>query len=151
MSSEQIDALARYAKAFEEAFSSDDWSVVGACMTDGVEWVSSGVEPPYGDMVRGRDAALAAAARSCNHLDRRFDTRKPELTDGPTPFPGGVHLAWRVVYAREGLPDMALLGEEWDFFDDGLLAFHRERIWNAEEVIAFIAEHEATLRPVGGS
>jgi len=56
-------------------------------------------------------------------------------------------MSWVVTYRREGIPPIELHGEEWDFFRDGKLDFHRESIHNADELLAYLARHEARLRP----
>jgi hypothetical protein len=148
MSSEMTQAFVKYAHAFEDGFASRDWKgTVGPCMTDDTVWIVEGAGPPAGGLAQGRDAVLAAIRRSCDFFDRRFDVREPHAVEGPTPIPGGVHLAWRVVYRRAGLPDFVLTGEEWDFFREGRLELHREKLHNADEASAFLTRHAAGLLP----
>ena len=148
MSDESVRSFEKFALAFEESFAANDWSAVEACATDDVVWVVAGAPPPIGGAWEGREKTLGAIRASVDGFDRRFDLREPRALEEPTPIPGGgVHLRWVVVYRRDGLPPLELHGEEWDFFRDGKLEFHRERIANAGEVIDFLTKHGEKLRP----
>jgi hypothetical protein len=149
MSSETTQAFQKYALAFEAGYASRDWkATVGPCLTDDHVWLVEGAGPPAGGLTQGRDAVLEAIRRSCDFFDRRFDVRAPQIVDGPTPIPGGIHMTWVVTYRRDGLPDFVLRGEEWDFFADGKLEMHREKLHNVPEAMAFLARHAKELLPV---
>ena len=147
MSSDLVQAFQEYALAFEKSYASDDWSDVAACLASDVVWALGGAPPPIGGAWQGPEAVLGAIRASVGSFDRRFDAREPRILEGPTGIPGGVHLSWVVTYRREGLPPFDLLGEEWDFFRDGKLEFHRERISNAAEVFDFLTRHGDRLLP----
>jgi hypothetical protein len=147
MSTEPVPDFFRFALAFEDAFAARDWSRLANHVADDVVWIVDEAPAEIGGLARGRDACLSAIAASCDAFDHRFDTREPRILDGPTPIPGGVHLRWVVTYSRAGLPPFHLRGEEWDFFVDGRLELHRERIANLADAFAFAARHEASLRP----
>lgn len=136
-----------FAQAFETGVASDDWSQVDRHMTEDVVWCVSGAPPPFGGVWSGSKHALEAIRESVDSFDRRFDVRAPRILVGPTPIPGGIHMTWVVTYSREGLPPVELRGEEWDFFRDGRLVFHREALHNAVELGLFVAKHDALLRP----
>jgi len=141
-------AFLSYAAAFEAGFAADDWKLVAASLTDDVVWTVGGVPPPVGGVYQGRADVLRAMKQSCDSFDRRFDVREPRIVDGPTPLPGGgVYFTFVVTYRRAGVPPMDLHGEEWDFFRDGKLEFHREKLWNIPELLALVAEHDAALLP----
>ena len=147
MSTAHTDAFFAFALAFEKGFVADDWGVVEPQLADDVVWIVADMPEPIGGVHRGVRATLAAIAESCNAFDRRFDAREPRILEGPTPIPGGVHLTWVVTYRREGLPAFELRGEEWDFFRDGKLELHRERMENLGDGLAFVREHEKALLP----
>jgi hypothetical protein len=138
-----------YANAFEVAYESDDWSVVDELLADDISWVVEGVDEPIGGVFFRRGPVIEAMRSSCNAFDRRFDTRIPAATATPIVISGGVYFPFTVTYRHPGLPDVCLNGLEWDFFVDDRLAMHREIILNAEEVLTFVARHDAALRPRG--
>lgn len=145
--SRSVEDLLRYAGAFEEAFAAHDWKILESHLTEDVGWSVHGAAAPFGGTCQGRDDVLAAIRESCSGFDHRFDLRTPELAEGPHVIPGGVHFTWVVTYARTGLPDFVLRGEEWDLFRDGRLEFHREKLWNGDEAYEYLALHGASLRP----
>ncbi|HEY2774173.1 MAG TPA: hypothetical protein VGK20_08995 [Candidatus Binatia bacterium] len=138
-------AFLEYAEAFERGFASRDWLPVDQLMTDDIVWSMAGIPAPVGGTHVGRSDAIAAIRTSTDNFDRRFDRREPRIVDGPLEIPGGIHMTWAVTYVREGLPPFVLLGEEWDFFRDGKLELHRERIHNIEEAWAFMGRHADAL------
>ncbi len=142
-----MKAFIQFADSFERAYASEDWSLVEARFSDDIIWAVTGVEPPVGGAFVGPAAALAAVTHSCNSFDKRFDRRMPRATEGPIPIPGGVFFRWDVIYRREGVPDFRLYGEEWDFFRDGKLEFHRERLINAPELLEHIERYNDALLP----
>jgi hypothetical protein len=145
--SDSIQDFGRFALAFEQSFASDDWTAVGEHVTDDLVWIVRGPHEPIAGTFVGRDAAIAAVDESCAAFDRRFDRREPKILAGPTPIPGGVHLAWEVTYSREGIDPFVLRGEEWDFFRDGKLDLHRESIHNTQDLYEYLAKHSGALRP----
>ena len=147
MSSEHTEAFFHFALAFEKGFAEDVWSVLEPTLADDVLWIVADMPEPIGGVHSGARATLAAIAQSCAAFDRRFDAREPRILEGPTPIPGGVHLTWVVSYRRAGLPDFELRGEEWDFFRDGKLELHRERMENLADGLEFIRKHDEALLP----
>lgn len=147
MSAEQTQAFFQFALAFEKCLAANDWRDLAPRLADGVVWIVDGMPDPVGGVHEGARATLGAIAASCDAFDRRFDSREPQILAGPTPIPGGVHLAWLVTYRRAGLPAFELRGEEWDFFRDGKLELHRERMSNLDDALELVRAHEAALRP----
>jgi hypothetical protein len=147
MPNDDVAAFLAYAEAFEKSIATDDWSHVERQTHPEIVWNVAGAPPPFGGVFSGRGETLDAIRKSVASFDRRFDRREPRILVGPTPIPGGVHLTWAVTYAREGLPDCVLRGEEWDLFQGGRLVLHREVFHNAAEFGAYLAQHGAKLRP----
>jgi hypothetical protein len=148
MSNETTQAFYAYAMAFEQGFASRDWkATVAPRMTDDTVWIVEGAPPPAGGLSQGLEPVLDAIRKSCDSFDRRFDVRDPHIVEGPTPIPGGIHMTWIVTYRRDGLPDFVLRGEEWDFFRDGKLELHREKLHNVDEAMAFVTRHADALLP----
>lgn len=135
-----------YAEAFEVGVATRDWSGVAGLMADDVVWTLE-LPPPLGGTHVGRDNVIAAIRRSVDHFDRRFDLRHPQTTKPPAEIPSGVYLPWRVTYSRQGLPDFALIGEEWDLFRDGKMTLHYERFHNPGEMGAFLTRYHDQLLP----
>lgn len=147
---DQFKAFVAYATAFEAAYAANDWTRVADHLDTNVVWTIDNAPPPIGGAWTGRGDALAAVARSCNLFDRRFDRRLPRIVDGPVAIPGGIYINWAVNYGRDGLPDLVLRGEEWDFFRDGRMVHHREIFTNLDEVQAYFERHEGALLPAQG-
>ena len=145
--SPELESFRAYALAFEAGYASDDWKTVDAHLTEDALWVVAGAPPPLGGVSQGREAILRAIKESCDSFDRRFDIRDPRIVHGPTRIPGGVHFTWVVTYRRHGLPPFELHGEEWDFFRDGKLEFHRERFTNLPEAVEYLKSHSGSLLP----
>jgi hypothetical protein len=145
--SSELESFRAYALAFEAGYESDDWNTVDAHLTDDALWVVAGAPPPFGGVSQGREAILRAIKESCDNFDRRFDVREPRIVDGPTRIPGGVHFTWIVTYRRHDLPPFELHGEEWDFFRDSKLEFHREKFTNLSEAVEYLKRHSGNLLP----
>ena len=146
--SDAVTAFVQYATAFEEGFAADDWHLVDVHFDDDVAWAVGGLPSPEPYLAQGRDHVAAAIKKSVDAFDRRFDRREPAATHGPVAIPGGVHLQWTVTYPRDGLPPFVLRGEEWDLFRDGKLVLHYEHLHNGAEALAYLARHDAGLRPL---
>ena len=148
MSSQTIACFGAYALAFEKSYAADDWKVVGDQLTQDAIWAVEGAPPPFGGVAQGHAAVLQAIQQSCSSFDRRFDLREPRIVAGPTPIPGGVHFSFVVTYRRTGLPPFELRGEEWDFFRDGKLEFHREKLANVADGLEYLERHAKQLLPM---
>lgn len=78
-----------YAAAFEEAYANDAWSTLEPFFTE--DAVYAFVAPaPFGGEYKGRTAVLEQFKNSINELDRRFDSGKVEVLEGPLEKDGGV-------------------------------------------------------------
>jgi hypothetical protein len=144
---ENLTAFVKYAAAFEEGFAADDWRLVDVLFDDHITWAVGGLPSPEPFLAQERANVSAIIKQSVDTFDRRFDRREPMAVKGPVPIPGGIHLEWRVTYTRADLPPFELRGEEWDLFRNGKLAMHYEHIHNGADALAFIARHDAALRP----
>jgi len=149
MSLDPLIQFSNYAQAFEVALVTDDWQPVGQYFTeDATVEVDSKL---FGSHTQGRENILAYFRRSVERFDRRFDSREPLELSAPTLKDGGVYFPWIVTYRRKNLPPLELKGEEWDWYQDGLIARHLERLSNEQEVAAWMAEYGKQLRPHSGS
>lgn len=145
--SNEVKAFMIYAKAFEDGFTADDWTLVDRLFDKDIVWSLAGPPPPFSYFARGREVVSAVIKRSVDSFDRRFDLRMPVVTEGPVAIPGGAYIKWCVTYTRKGLPPFKLLGEEWDLFHDGKMTMHHELIHNTDELGKFLSQHDQNLLP----
>jgi hypothetical protein len=89
----------RYARRFERAFVSREWSAVRRCFADDASYLMHAV-PPFDGETRGGDAIIALFERMLDDVDRRFDRRIPKLTALPRSRRGVLTLRWSVRYVR---------------------------------------------------
>ena len=141
---EELSSFINYAKAFEIGYATKNWAVVDALLTDDIVWAVAGTKSKVGGAFEGRKDVVEAINYSTNTYDRRFKLRVPHA-DSQLVIPHGVYFPFTVTYTSEGLQPFVLRGEEWDLFRNGKLCMHYEILHNADELEAYIAEHEAKL------
>ena len=143
-----IDRYIAYATAFEEAYASDNWSKIEPFFTE--DAVYAFVAPaPFGGEYKGRAAVLAQFKNSVNALDRRFDSRKVEVLEGPTDKDGVVWMRWAAIYTLAGAPDCRMEGEEPATFTGDRISRLEDSMAEAEaaRIGAYFAQHGAKLKP----
>jgi len=144
-----VDRYMAYAAAFEEAYASDDWSKLEPYFTEDAvyEFVAP---PPFGGKYEGRAAVLAQFKNSVNGFDRRFDSRKIEVLEGPTEKDGGVRVRWAAIYTLAGAPECRMEGEEHAVFSGERIARLEDSMTETEagRVGTYLAQHGARLKPV---
>ncbi len=136
-----------YANAFEDAYKTDDWSLLEPYFTeDAVYEVPGG--PPLGVRTEGRSAVLDGFRDLVNGLDRRFDSRGIELLEGPEERDGAVWFRWRGTYTLKGAPDFVIEGEEIARFQGDRIAHLQDRMADGttERSLAYMASHGAKLK-----
>ena len=144
-----IDRYAAYAAAFEEAYASDQWSKLEPFFTE--DAVYAFVAPaPFGGEYKGRAAVLTQFQNSVNSLDRRFDSRKVEVLEGPTEKDGVVSIRWAAIYTLAGAPDCRMEGEERAVFAGDRISRLEDSMSDAEasRTGTYFAQHGAKLKPV---
>jgi hypothetical protein len=143
MSDEQqrLERFRGFADAFETAYATDDWTVLEPFLTEDVASELNGAR------VEGRGAVIASLRTSCNAFDRRFDRRAMRIVEGPELRDGVVRIKTVNRYERAGLAPLELLGEEWFHFDGDRISRHVDQVLNGAEVMGFLAQHGAALRP----
>ncbi|MBI5507025.1 MAG: nuclear transport factor 2 family protein [Deltaproteobacteria bacterium] len=140
------DRFLAYAAAFEQAFASDDWSVVAPHFTEDAVYETPG-GPPFGGRHAGRAALLANFKQVLDAFDRRFASRQLEVLAGPEEREGAAWVKWRVTYTLAGAPDLRIEGEELAFFRGDQICRLEDRIPAAEgeRTMAYMAAHGARL------
>jgi hypothetical protein len=142
-----------YARDFEIAYATDQWSLVERHFAPNAVHRALG-EGPLACDDRGRDAVIAGLRRSVETVDRRFDARIPEIVDGPTRRDDGLWMRWRLSFRRAGLPPLELEGEHVAVFGaDGKIARIDETLLDGADRRAaeYLARHDAALRPIGSA
>jgi hypothetical protein len=141
-----IERFLGYAAAFEQAFESDDWSVLEPFFSgEAVYEVPGG--PPFGKLVQGVDNIISSFRLDVNSFDRKFDRRIVKFLQPPYERGSVVHAHWRAVYKKEGLPDLELEGvEQADFEGDRihrLVSDFDES--KKEKVLEWLSEYSPSL------
>jgi hypothetical protein len=103
-----------------------------------------------GGAYEGRAALLAQFKNSVNGLDRRFDSRKVEVLEGPSEKDGTVWIRWAGVYTLAGAPDFRMEGEERAVFVGDRIRRLEDSITDAEagRAGAYLAQYGAKLKPM---
>lgn len=146
-----LERFFAYAQAFELAYVADDFSGVVSHFGERArhDVIGGG---PFGDGAGGGAGAVVADLRdSVARVDRRFDLRIPETIEGPVTRPDGIWMRYALTLRRAGLPDLRVEGDHLTRFDTGKIASVEERLapGSAARVAAYLAEHDARLRPAG--
>ena len=147
MSSPMIDSFGAYALAFEKSYAADDWKP-GRPAHAGRR-LGGGRSPA--PLWRGRAGARSRAAGDPGKLQQlRPPLRSPRAANRrrSDAHPGRRSFRFVVTYRRTGLPPFELRGEEWDFFRDGKLEFHREKLANVADGLEFLKRHAKELLPM---
>ena len=101
-----VERFTEYAQVFEEAYDSDDWSVLEPYFTeDAVYDFIAG--PPLGGRHESRATILSDFQAAVNGFDRRFASRRLEVLEGPLEKNGEVWMRWAATLhpgRRAGLP-----------------------------------------------
>lgn len=143
-----LERFLAYARVFELAYWSDDWSLLAPhWREDGVHLVHGAA--PLGADDRGAAAAIAGLRASVHGMDRRFDARIPEIVAGPCTRDGGVWMRFALTLRRAGLPELRFEGDHLTRYEDGRIALVEETVepGAGERVAAYLAEHGARLKP----
>jgi len=145
-----LERFFEYARAFELAYVSDDFSGLVPYFTEQArhEVIEGG---PFGSGARGGREVVADLQGSVARVDRRFDVRIPETLEGPMPRRDGIWMRYALTLRRHGLPDLRVEGEHLTRYDADRISSIEERLvpGSAERVAAYLAEHEASLKPAG--
>jgi len=151
MTNTSLTSFLAYARAFELAWLTDDWSGVAACFTEDARYDVHDAGP-FGGGGAGRDGVVAALRDSTRAMDRRFDVRIPEIVAGPEPRPDGVWMRYALTLRRAGLPELRTTGTNLaTFAPDGRIAtlVDTPDAGVGARAAAYLAEHGAALRPAG--
>jgi predicted ester cyclase len=142
-----------YARAFEVAVATDDFSGIARCFAaDAVHRVEGC--PPFAADDRGRDAVVAGLRASVEGLERRFDLRIPEILEGPALRDDGIWMRFGLRLRRAGLPELRVEGEHLVTpGEGGAIARIDEKLLGGSDAAAreYLERHAARLRPAGSA
>lgn len=145
---DNVERFLQYAAAFERAYATDDWSAIEPFFAEDAVYETV-AQAPFGSRTEGREAIKAFFRKSCNTFDRRFDSRRVELLEGPQNRGGTVWCRWAATYSLAGAPDLRMEGEETAHMESGRIRHLQDQI--GESVSADVGKHMATyatrLRP----
>ncbi len=149
-----MDPIARfqeYAAAFEQVYTSDDWSLLEPYFTEDAVYEIFGGEP-FAGKHEGRDALLAHLKRSVDGFERRFETRELEILEGPELEGNSVWLRWRGSYRSPGLAELVIDGEETAVFEGDRIRRLEDRFPPEASPIteAWFEANGSRLRPPAG-
>lgn len=143
----RIALFVKYANAFEDAYKSNDWSLIAPFFAEDAVYDVGQMPPPLGGINEGRDAILAYFDRVLNGFDRRFATRTISVVDGPREDGDTVWLRGGVTYTAPGVPDLYFELEESTTFRGDLIVRLEDRYDDAtmQKVIDYANAHGAKL------
>lgn len=138
--------FAQYAAAFEQAYASDDWSIVAPFFHDDAVYEAQ-LPAPLGGVFEGRDAILAYFRFVLDGFDRRFATREVLLREGPREDGDAVWVRGGARYRASGVPELYFELEETAVFDGDRIRRLEDRYEAAEieRMQAYLREHGAKL------
>ncbi len=141
-----IARFAAYAAAFENAYESDDWSVVEPFFAENAVY-DAGSARFLGGHFEGRDAILAYFKDALDGFDRRFDSREITPIEGPVEEGDQVRVRGSATYRAEGVPELVLVLDEIVTFDGDLIVRIEDRYEDEllETFEAYLDAHRDTL------
>ena len=123
-----VQVFMDYAAAFEETYVDDDWSRLTPFFHENARYQVLG--GPMACEIGGREAIFRGLKKSIDGLDRRFDERVIEISDGPhvTKQADGeeVGIGWLVTYRRGDAPKIGIPGRSVLTVVDGRIAAMRD-------------------------
>ena len=144
-----VERFGAYAEAFEQAYASDDWSVLEQYFTEDAVY-NFIAAPPLGGRHEGRATILRDFQSAVNGFDRRFASRRIELIEGPLEKDGDVWMKWAAIYTLDGAPECRMEGEERAVFEGDRISLLEDSVTDAEgqRLGAHMEAHGDKLKPV---
>lgn len=125
---QSVQVFMDYAAAFEETYVDDDWSRLTPFFHEKARYQVRG--GPMACEIEGREAIFRGLKKSIDGLDRRFDERIIEISDGPHVTKGQdgeeVSIGWLVTYRRGDAPKIGIPGRSVFTVVDGRIAAMRD-------------------------
>jgi predicted ester cyclase len=148
-----LSRFLEYAREFEIAQASDDFDRILPFFASDASHVVVGGEPLGADD-SGRERVVEGLRRSVHRIDRRFDTRIPEVLDGPLVRPDGIWMRFGLTLRRSSLPDLCLEGEHLTAYDGaGAITRIEEKMLDGcdETARLYLERHDEALRPIASA
>jgi hypothetical protein len=115
-----LNHFLEYAGAFEQSYADDEWTRLYGYFTD--DAVYRVVSDSFGCELQGPEAIFRGMQKSLNGFDRRFATRRIDLTSGPEVDGDEIRIAWNVTYTLDGAEPFVLEGRSRARYRDGRIA-----------------------------
>ena len=144
---ENLSRFMQYAADFEQTLVDDDWSRLRRYFADDAlyEVEAEG----FGCSLRGPDAIFAGIKKSLDGMDRKFDGRDVQVTDGPHSDGEGLRMGWTLTYRKHGKTPYVLRGRTEVRYRDGKIAFMADRYDPSVkgEAAAWMRQNDMLLDP----
>lgn len=118
---ENLARFMQYAAAFEQTLVDDDWSRLRQYFADDALYEVKA--DAFGCSLRGTDAIFTGIRKSLNGMDRKFDGRSVDVTDGPHAEGDDLRMAWTLTYRKQGKTPYVLRGRTEVRYRDGKIAY----------------------------
>ena len=143
-----VERFLEYAQAFEDAYDSDDWSLLEPYFTEGAvyDFIAG---PPLGGRHESRATILNDFQAAVNGFDRRFASRRLEFLEGPMEKNGDVWMRWVAIFTPDGGPDCRMEGEERAVFEGDRISLLEDKVSDEEcqRLVAYMEAHGGKLKP----
>jgi len=110
-----------YAGDFEKSYKDDEWTRLGKYFTDDAVYEVKGLGADC--RLQGATAIFKGIKKSLDGFDRRFDTRKIDITSAPVVEGDTMRVGWVVTYQKGGLAPFPLRGRSEARYRDGKIAY----------------------------
>jgi hypothetical protein len=142
-----LEKFTAYAKDFEQTFIDDDWTRLNGYFADDAVYEVRGVG--FGCDLLGRSNIFRGIKRSLDNFDRRFDSRKIEVTSVPEVSEDTFSASWTVTYTKAGAPPFLLRGHTVVTYAGGriieMIDSYTEEM--GREAAAWISQHAPDFNP----
>ena len=110
-----------YAGDFEKSYTDDEWSRLNQYFTDDAVYEVKGLGVTC--RLQGPTAIFKGIKKSLDGFDRRFDSRKIDITSAPVVEGDTMRVGWVVTYSKSGLAPFPLRGRSEARYRDGKIAY----------------------------
>jgi hypothetical protein len=110
-----------YAGDFEKSYKDDEWTRLNQYFTDDAVYEVKGLGTNC--RLQGPTAIFKGIKKSLDGFDRRFDSRKIDITSAPVVEGDTMRVGWVVTYEKKGLAPFPLRGRSEARYRDGKIAY----------------------------
>jgi hypothetical protein len=110
-----------YAGDFEKSYKDDEWGRLNQYFTDDAVYEVNGLGVTC--RLQGPTAIFKGIKKSLDGFDRRFDSRKIDITSAPVVEGDTMRVGWVVTYEKNGVAPFPLRGRSEARYRDGKIAY----------------------------